>query len=52
MHGIGPKGSDGCSIPAERRRLNAAVKNFPGTAILRVTGVAYLLPAERGGQYA
>jgi hypothetical protein len=55
IHGIGPKGSDGCIIPAdpaERRRLNKAVKNFQGTVILRVTRVSYMLPAELGGQYA
>lgn len=55
IHGRGPKGSDGCIIPAletERKRLNAAVKAFRGKVILRVTHVSYMLPAELGGQLA
>lgn len=55
IHGSGPKGSDGCIVPAdntERRRLNKAVKNFPGKVVLLVKNVAYELPAELQGQLA
>ena len=55
IHGSGPKGSDGCIVPAnesERHRLNRAVKEFPGTVILEVKNVSYLLPAELEGQLA
>ena len=50
IHGHGPKGSDGCIVPAnnaERLRLNKAIKNFHGQVILLVKNVAYVLPAER-----
>ena len=53
IHGAGPKGSDGCIVPAndaERRRLNQAVKAFSGTVILLVKRVSYQLPAELSGQ--
>jgi len=53
IHGAGPKGSDGCIVPAnniERLRLNKAVKAFSGTVVLQVTHVSYMLPAELGGQ--
>jgi hypothetical protein len=55
IHGSGPKGSDGCIIPAhnaQRLSLNKAIKDFPGKVILFVTHVSYMLPAElwpRGG---
>lgn len=55
IHGSGPKGSDGCIVPAdrtERLRLNQAIKNYPGKVVLKVTHVSYMLPAELGGQYA
>jgi hypothetical protein len=55
IHGSGPKGSDGCIVPAndlERRRLNQAIKDFPGRVVLLVKNVAYQLPAELEGQYA
>ena len=55
IHGSGPKGSDGCIVPAnevERLRLNKAVRDFPGKVILLVTHVSYMLPAELGGQLA
>jgi hypothetical protein len=55
IHGSGPKGSDGCIVPAfdaERRRLNHAVKNFQGNVRLRVKNVSYMLPAELEGQLA
>jgi hypothetical protein len=55
IHGSGPKGSDGCIVPAnklERLRLNQAVKAFPGKVILLVKHVSYMLPAELGGQLA
>ena len=48
IHGRGSKGSDGCivpEIPAERERLNRAVKNNPG-AVLSVINASYMLPAE------
>jgi hypothetical protein len=54
IHGSGPKGSDGCLVPAnrdERLRLNKAVKNFPGRVVLRVINVSYQLPAELEGQF-
>jgi hypothetical protein len=53
IHGSGPKGSDGCLVPAsdgERRRLNRAVSLFQGKVVLHVKNVSYLLPAEFGGQ--
>ena len=55
IHGSGPKGSDGCVVPAnnaERLRLNKAVRDFSGKVILEVTHVSYMLPAELGGQLA
>lgn len=55
IHGSGPKGSDGCIVPAneaERHRLNLAVKHFQGKVILLVKNVSYLLPAELEGQIA
>jgi hypothetical protein len=55
IHGSGPKGSDGCLVPAsdaERHRLNRAVKSFQGKVVLQVTHVSYMLPAEVGGQLA
>jgi hypothetical protein len=55
IHGSGPKGSDGCIVPAsshERHRLNKAVKNFQGKVALRVKNVSYLLPAELAHQLA
>jgi hypothetical protein len=55
IHGSGPKGSDGCIVPAnniERRVLNHAIKTFDGKVILVVTHVSYMLPAELGGQLA
>ena len=55
IHGSGPKGSDGCLVPAsdgERRRLNQAVKQFQGKVVLQVKNVGYELPAELGGQIA
>lgn len=51
IHGQGPKGSDGCLVPAHesrRRVLNKAIKNFGGSVILEVTHASYMLPAERG----
>jgi hypothetical protein len=52
IHGSGPKGSDGCIVitdEKERKQLNKGIKQFneKGHVILRVTHVAYLLPAER-----
>lgn len=50
IHGPGPKGSDGCIVPqpeAERHRLNRAIRDFDGPAILQVIHVSYSLPAER-----
>lgn len=52
IHGSGPKGSDGCIVitdEATRHRLNHAIRDFSsqGHVILRVTHVAFLLPAER-----
>jgi len=50
IHGAGPKGSDGCIVPAsdsERRRLDRAVKNFRGRVLLEVVNVSYALPAEQ-----
>jgi hypothetical protein len=55
IHGAGPKGSDGCLVPAnhtERVRLNKAVKNFSGVVVLSVKNVSYQLPAELEGQLA
>jgi len=55
IHGSGPKGSDGCIVPAneaERYRLNQLVKNCSGKVILLVKNVSYLLPAELEGQNA
>ena len=55
IHGSGPKGSDGCIVPAdypERHRLNRAVKGFSGRVVLLVKNVAYQLPAELEGQFA
>ncbi len=55
IHGSGPKGSDGCIVPAhdlERQRLNRAVKDFPGRVVLLVKNVVYQLPAELDGQFA
>jgi len=55
IHGSGPKGSDGCIVPAidaERRRLNLAVKQFHGGVVLLVKNVSYQLPAELEGQFA
>jgi hypothetical protein len=55
IHGSGPKGSDGCLVPAsdgERRRLNRAVKLFEGRVVLQVKNVSYMLPAELEGQIA
>ena len=50
IHGHGPKGSDGCIVPAsdiERTALNKAIKNFAGRVVLNVVGMSYMLPAER-----
>jgi hypothetical protein len=55
IHGSGPKGSDGCIVPAldaDRRRLNHAVKTFSGKVVLLVKHVSYRLPAELEGQLA
>jgi hypothetical protein len=55
VHGSGPKGSDGCIVPAieaERFRLNRAVKLRPGKVILQVKNVSYLLPPELEYQIA
>ena len=55
IHGSGPKGSDGCIVPAndlERQRLNRAVKDCDGLVVLQVKNVAYQLPAELEGQFA
>jgi len=55
IHGSGPKGSDGCIVPAsnpERLRLNRAVKQFQGKVVLEVKHVSYMLPAELEGQLA
>jgi hypothetical protein len=55
IHGSGPKGSDGCIVPADglqRRRLNQAVKAFQGKVVLQVKSVSYQLPAELAGQLA
>jgi hypothetical protein len=55
IHGSGPKGSDGCIVPAlesERRRLNSAVKNFAGAVILEVRNVSYSLPPALEHQIA
>jgi hypothetical protein len=55
IHGAGPKGSDGCIVPAneyDRQKLNAAVRDFTGTVVLHVTHVSYMLPAELSGQLA
>jgi hypothetical protein len=55
IHGAGPKGSDGCIVPAnnaERLRLNQVVKNFEGKVILVVKQVSYMLPAELCGHLA
>ena len=55
IHGSGPKGSDGCIVPAneaERRRLNRAVKQFQGKVTLLVKNVSYMLPAELEHQIA
>lgn len=55
IHGSGPKGSDGCIVPAieaERFRLNRAVKQFPGNVVIEVKNVSYLLPAELEHQIA
>ena len=51
IHGHGPKGSDGCIVPAsehKRRELNTAIHDFSGRVVLEVTHVSYMLPAERG----
>ena len=55
IHGSGPKGSDGCIVPAidaERYRLNRAVKQYKGNVILQVKNVSYMLPAELENQTA
>ncbi len=55
IHGSGPKGSDGCIVPAvaaERHRLNKAIKHFPGKVLLVVRNVSYLLPPELEHQIA
>lgn len=55
IHGSGPKGSDGCIVPAnnsERLRLNKAVREFAGHVVLQVTHVSYMLSAEIGGMFA
>jgi len=55
IHGSGPKGSDGCIVPAneaQRLRLNQAVRKFEGTVVLHVKNVPYLLPAELEHQIA
>lgn len=52
IHGNGPKGSDGCIVPdspAERRRLNKAVRDFQGEVVLFVKNVSFELPPEVGG---
>lgn len=49
IHGRGREGSDGCivpEIPAERKKLNDAIKQNPGT-VLSVINASYMLPAER-----
>lgn len=48
IHGRGPKGSDGCIVPAlssDRVKLIAAIKNHPGT-VLRVVD-PYFIPEGR-----
>ena len=55
IHGSGPKGSDGCIVPAinaERIRLNKAVKRFRGDVELEVRNVSYMLPPEIEHQIA
>ncbi|HKF03582.1 MAG TPA: hypothetical protein VKB49_14790 [Candidatus Sulfotelmatobacter sp.] len=55
IHGSGPKGSDGCIVPAieaERFRLNRAVKQFPGEVVIEVKNVSYQLPPELEHQIA
>jgi len=55
IHGSGPKGSDGCivpAIPAERFRLNRAIKQFPGKVMIEVKNVSYQLPPELEHQIA
>jgi hypothetical protein len=48
IHGRGPKGSDGCIVPAvkdDRLKLIASIKNHPGT-VLRVVN-PYFIPEGR-----
>lgn len=55
IHGSGPKGSDGCivpAVPAERHRLNRAIKHFPGRVLVEVKNVSYVLPPELEHQIA
>lgn len=55
IHGSGPKGSDGCIVPAieaERFRLNRAIKQFPGKVVVEVKNVSYQLPPELEHQIA
>jgi len=50
IHGRGQHGSDACIVPenpAERSRLNLAVKNAQSTVMLRVIEPGMLLPAAR-----
>jgi hypothetical protein len=50
IHGTGELGSDGCIVPvhpAERAKLNHAIRDFSGNVYLSVTNVSYMLPAER-----
>jgi len=51
IHGHGPKGSDGCIVLANESRrtlLNHTIRDFPGSVVLEVKHVSYMLPAERG----
>jgi hypothetical protein len=48
IHGRGKLGSDGCIVPenpADRARLNRAIKNSSGTVMLKVTDVGFPMPA-------
>jgi hypothetical protein len=50
IHGRGPIGSQGCIVvenEADRLRLNKAIKNCPGTVMLRVSDTGMPLPSDR-----
>ena len=50
IHGRGPIGSQGCIVlenDAERHRLNKAIKNCPGTVMLKVSDLGMPMPAAR-----